>query len=408
MAQKQKILLLEDDPKTAEQIITALSEYQVAATDKAENLINDAADLYLIDFDLREKDGLLAFRELKQKTPNCKAIMFSLSNSIPLAVTATKLGIQAFLRKPLEAPALREAVKKALKDSGAINLDLALVPATEWLNGPSSALKELLEGIKTFALNSKDFVVVSEKGICRKTVALLSHRHGPQGERRFVEISLSSFARESSEAHFFLTLQELMKAQDKEAPGTVFIDDIDVVPGSFRESFLAFINSKKTSVRIILGAENANAAPQAEVLLVPPLSARREDIPEILLAYLERYAPGIKYFSPQALEYLMYYAFPGNYSELENLVKAAAISSPGAEALNFKNLPVDLSRFKNTVRSRLFSKDRYDLNAVRAEFEKNWFAIVLEKTNNDCHAAARFLDIPRAAFMERLKGLGLQ
>ncbi len=124
-----KILLLEDDQKTAQGIIEMLPDYEVLSTSKSDELLamveRESPDLLLIDFDLKEKDGLLVYRDVRKKYPLLKTIMFSSSNSIPLAVQATKLGVSDFLRKPLEKTAFINSVKAALVKEEIESLNLS-------------------------------------------------------------------------------------------------------------------------------------------------------------------------------------------------------------------------------------------------------------------------------------------
>ncbi|OGC13401.1 hypothetical protein A3J90_06120 [candidate division WOR-1 bacterium RIFOXYC2_FULL_37_10] len=414
----EKILLLEDDPEIAEKIVDALPDYEITTVAESENFLQKASGfkyaLILIDFDLKEKDGLLVFRDLRQIVPSNKTIMFSSSNSIPLAVQATKLGVMDFLRKPFDFAILSKAIDRAVKTYEIFDLDLAGLDDTEWLRGVSQVISTTLENIKRFAIGTTDLAICSEKGINRENIAKLLHRHGKNSDRRFALIDLTSFDKDVSESHFFLTLKELLSSSDEEEfynksnlPGTIFLSGIEFIPDAFRMSVIQFIKNKKSPIRIILSGNNRELFSGFEIFQLPTLRSRREDIPIIALSYLKKYTPQIKYIAPEVFDFLMYYDFPGNYDELRDLIQIAASRFPGSEVLNFKNLPVDLSFFKNVIQNKIFAHQKYSLNEVRARFEKGLIEIVMEKVNQNPNVAGRFLDIPHAVFSERIKTLGL-
>lgn len=413
---KSKILLLSDDEKTTASIISMLSAYDVFQAENASDFLLKAidlkADLILLDFDLAEKDGLLVYRDLRQRLPFNKTIMFSSSNSIPLAVQAAKLGIMDFLRKPLDPALLLESISKVIKAQDTPKLNINDVENSEWLFGMSSELNKMLEQAKIVSRKENDLIILGERGIDKKTVAKLIHDCGRDCDKRFVALNLMSFGQEVSEPHFFLTLKEILSSSDtgnlrekKELTGTVFLSGVDTISEAFRLSIFQFIKDKKSPVRIILGVYNPKHAYDFEVLELPTLRSRREDIPIILSLYVKRFAPQIKYISPEAIELFMYYDFPGNYVELQNLIETAAISYPGAEVLNFKSLPIDIKLIKNVETNKTFSKEAFDLNEIRSQYDMDLLSIVLEKTNYDTHLASRFLDMPRTNLVERIKNL---
>jgi len=420
MPEKKSILILENDPKISAQITEALSGYNVTKTENGEEFLSKAMqadyNLFLIDFDLKEKDGLLVFREMRQKNPSNKTIMFSSSNSIPLAVQATKLGVIDFLRKPFDFDVIRKSVAKAIKEEELLTLDLSKYEDTEWLEGTSAVKAKTIDRIIELSQKNSNLVITGEKGINKKVVAEIIHGHGRNAHKRFVSIDMPAFDKESLESHFFITLKELISLSDgtgieniKNLTGTIFLSGIESISEAFRLSALQFIKDKKSPVKIIFGAYNAEMPyfEWLERLEIPSLSKRKEDLPIILSKYLRSYAPEIKYISPGVMDFFMYYDFPGNYEELKDFVTCAAVSFPGAEVLNFKSLPLDMFSFENAQKNKIMSQRNYSLPHVRGELESAMFNIIMEKSNYDHHLSARFLDIPHTVFESRLKVLGL-
>lgn len=413
-----KILLLEDDAKIISQIAEILQDHEIVSESKSApfiaKILDLNPDLLLIDFDLQEKDGLLVFREIRQLFPHNKTIMFSSSNSIPLAVAATKLGVLDFLRKPFEAQTLKDSVAKAVSIEDLPILDFSSFDDIEWLLGASEELKILLDQIRFFSRSNNDLVLSAPKGCNKKLIAEIIHANSANFDKRFVEINLSSFDREVSEAHLFLTLKELLSSWDgaahldkKDLPGTIYISGVDSAPDALRQTLVQFIKEKKSPVKTILGVFDPLMVRSLDVLHVPSLLSRREDVPIIALAYLKKYAPTVKFIAPQILEFFVYYDFPGNYLELKDLIIAFSSANHSAEVLDYKNLPIDLKLFESVLKNKLFSKEKYELKEVIWEYERAWIEIVFNKVNGDIHHAARFLDIPKTVLSERIKSLEL-
>ena len=161
---KKLILLIEDDHKTESAICEVLErEYKIETAKNKEGaaafLETKSPDLMIIDFDLKGKDGLQLFKELQ---PAVKVIMLSASGSIPLAVSATKLGISEFLRKPVNAEQLKEAVDQNMARE---EIRLRWIEGLDWLRGGSSVVRELLADVQEAVRGTKDVMLVGERGI---------------------------------------------------------------------------------------------------------------------------------------------------------------------------------------------------------------------------------------------------
>ncbi|MFH1826604.1 MAG: response regulator, partial [bacterium] len=131
---KKTILLVADDYKVESSIKDALQrEYKIerAETEKsaAAYLEKNTPDLIIIDFDLRTKDGLAVYKSIN---PPVNVVMISSSSSIPLAVSAAKLGVVDFLRKPLVAAELKKSISENIRGE---KQQLAWSSGQRWLLG---------------------------------------------------------------------------------------------------------------------------------------------------------------------------------------------------------------------------------------------------------------------------------
>ena len=142
-------------------------------------------------------------------------------------------------------------------------------------------------------------------------------------------------------------------------------------------------------------------------LEVPPLRARREDIPLLASTFLERHAASnrktIKGFTPQAMDAMLRYGWPGNVRELENAVERAVILSGGeyvaerALPLAVQNAPVPDADGEELALGSMSLED----------VERKAIEATLRETEDNKSEAARRLGITRATLHSKLKKYGL-
>jgi len=256
--------------------------------------------------------------------------------------------------------------------------------------------------------------IVAENGIDKKEIAKLLHDNSRTPEKKFIHLNLLSFDKDYLEGHFFITFKELLSFPSEEGllnpknmVGTIFLQGIELIEETFRQTLIQYIKDKRSLVRVIISTTDSKFSRGFETLTIPPLRERKEDISAMVVGYLNKYAPNVKYISPKAIEILSYYDYPGNYDELEGIISSSAVIFPMAEVFNLKSLQLNLPAFDNIVENKVFSQGSMELLKVRREYEKSLIELTLEKSNGDKHEAARFLDFPYSIFLERLKALGI-
>jgi len=419
------ILLIEDDAKIAARVKEALREkHKVESVLTVEALLEKIRKkrpaLLLIDFDLKETDGLQVFLSIKEKDPSLKVIMLSSSGNIPLAVKATKLGVTDFIHKPFPDKVLQDSVESVLSASILPLFSLKGVSDSAWFSGTSKVIRELLASLKELAGTANDVVLIGEAGINARAAALLLHKNSIHSRRRFVGLDLRSFRRESAESHFWGTIQELLTSPnldkglkaEEDLLGTLFIEGLDLLREHFSQSVLEFLKKRKSEkryfkeARIILSVQKNHKLTKKEgfeSLRLPPLRERKEDI----ISILNMEFPKIKYISPKVSNFFMYYDFPGNYEELYNLARGAFYGRE-AESLDLKDLPLNLRTFARAELKKIASSQDHGLIGTREKFEADLLELVLEKTSKDLSLAARFLEVPKTVLCERIQRLGIE
>lgn len=400
--QKKTILLIEDDHKSEAAIKDVLGLDYNLKTVKDEKgasvfLASHTPDLILIDFDLKKKDGLQIYRELR---PNLRVIMLSASGNIPLAVTATKQGVVDFLRKPVNPDELRGAVERNIEEP---EKRLRFLDNAGWLRGESAKIKEALKGIREAVKGRRDVVLVGERGIPLKDAASFIHANGTQSRKKLLVINLASYANENIESHFWTSLKTILAIPDanslqREADlcGTLYLENLNSIEESFKESILSYFKKAKKDAQVIFGSRSKEEG--FLNIKLPKLAERKEDLPLLLEYYLKKisikYNKSVKYISSDLLEYLASYDFPGNYIELEKMIEEAVLSAKGAN-LDPKNFPLSNNGLINASLKRSLNED-LTLEEAKRGYEKRLFKILMEKTDGEEGAVARFIDLPRS------------
>lgn len=167
----------------------------------------------------------------------------------------------------------------------------------------------------------------------------------------------------------------------------------EVAAGRFREDLYYRLN--------VIGVE------------VPPLRERREDIPLLAMAFLERFALAnrktIKGFTPQAMDTLLKYAWPGNVRELENAVERAVILCLG-EYVSERELPLAVMagiKSDPEKEKRGTPSESNESGLTLDEMERAAILRTLQETGDNKSEAARRLGITRATLHNKLRRYGL-
>jgi len=425
---KRTILLIEDDHKTEASIREALGrEYDLERVKDGEGadkfLAKKSADLIIIDFDLKGRDGLQVFKELQAPA---KAIMLSASGSIPLAVSATKLGVSEFLRKPINAEQLQIAVAKNIARE---EIKLRWIEGLEWLRGTGAGIYKMFSDIQQAIEGGRDILLVGERGVPKEKVAEFINFNSPHRDRRMVRLDMSSFRKESLEPHFWASVQEFMALpegtslqSEKERVGLLYLDNLEGLDEHFVQAIFNFFRERKgkidKSVRAVFGFYAKASIPKFvfrgssgirdhALVEVPALRERREDLPFLLDLYLKKYSKrynkSVDLVSTGVLDLLASHDYPGNYVEMERLVQEAVLSTPGGK-LELKHFPVGIRGLAQaSVKEGL--AENLTLEEAKRRFEKDLYHLVLKKSDDDSSRVARFLDVPKSVLVERLKDL---
>lgn len=366
--------------------------------------------LVIVDCDINQENRIKTYRQIRRIDPSLAVILISSFVDIPAAITAARLGAADFLAKPLDKEKIFNSIMEALKAKEPL-LD-CLGP---WLEGSSSLRSAMFKEINAVIGSLVDVSLCGEPGIDKKSIGEIIHRNSPV-KGSFRAFNLASFSREEEEPCFWTTLRGLLSAKEAEKKelriSTLYLEGFDRLGHLFKGSLVKFLKDRRSNsdfdkaIRIIIESEREIIGlDEFKNISVAALRLRREDLPMILTSYIREYSAKlnrpIKGIGSDLVPFLAYYDFPGNFSELEELLKSAILRCNN-EYLSINHFPLTARMLADIKKNELTRRNIFNLNKVRREFEKAFFLFVLANGGNDPALAARFLDMPKSVFEERL------
>ncbi|EEU9599052.1 sigma-54-dependent response regulator transcription factor ZraR [Escherichia albertii] len=389
-------------------------------------------DLVLCDVRMAEMDGIATLKEIKALNPAIPVLIMTAYSSVETAVEALKTGALDYLIKPLDFDNLQATLEKALAHTHCVDAEMPAVSASQFgMVGKSAAMQHLLSEIALVAPSEATVLIHGDSGTGKELVARAIHASSARREKPLVALNCAALNESLLESELFGHEKGAFTGADKRREGrfveadggTLFLDEIgDISPmmqvrllRAIQEREVQRVGSNQTipvDVRLIAAthrdlAEEVNAGRFRQDLYyrlnvvaieVPSLRQRREDIPLLADHFLQRFAERnrkvVKGFTPQAMDLLIHYGWPGNIRELENAVERAVVLLTG-EYISERELPLAIA---STPIPLAQSQDIQPL----VEVEKEVILAALEKTGGNKTEAARQLGITRKTLLAKL------
>ena len=441
MSGEQVDILVVDDDISHCTILQALLRgwgYRVALANNGlqalEKVREKVFDLVLCDIRMAEMDGIETLKEIKTFNPSIPVLIMTAYSSVDTAVEALKSGALDYLIKPLDFDKLQQTLSEALAHTRLSESPLAEPPAAQFgMVGDSPAMRALLNNIALVAPSDATVLIHGESGTGKELVARALHASSARSRRPLVILNCAALNESLLESELFGHEKGAFTGADKRREGrfveadggTLFLDEIgDISPlmqvrllRAIQEREVQRVGSNQTlsvDVRLIAAthrdlAEEVSAGRFRQDLYyrlnvvtidMPPLRHRREDIPPLARYFLQRYAERnrkvVQGFTPQAMDLLIHYAWPGNIRELENAVERAVVLLTG-EYISERELPLAIAG--TPVADAPHGDDSIQ---PLVEVEKEAILAALERTGGNKTEAARRLGITRKTLLAKL------
>lgn len=446
MSQRQKILIVDDEPDIRELLEITLGRMKLE-TRSARNckearewLAKEPFDLCLTDMRLPDGTGMELVQHIQLRHPNVPVAMITAYGSLDTAVTALKAGAFDFLTKPVDLARLRELVGSALRLQAAAPSDQPLID--ERLLGDSPPMLALRKQILRLARSQAPVYISGESGSGKELVARLIHEQGPRTALPFVPVNCGAIPSELMESEFFGHRKGSFTGATEDKPGlfqaanggTLFLDEVADLPLAMQVKLLRVIQEKAVravggqaevvvDVRILCATHKDLAAEVAAgrfrqdlyyrlnviELRVPSLRERREDVELLANRVLQRLAQGTglppAQLSDEALATLKGYRFPGNVRELENMLERAYTLCED-DRIEASDLRLTEAAPSGEAGEPDFAQID-NLEDYLESIERKLILQALEETRWNRTAAAQRLSLSFRSMRYRLKKLGL-
>jgi len=446
MNPRRTILIVDDDKNTREGLKRALQGlYEVVMTDSAEKALplldERLIDIVLSDIRMSGMDGMTLLQRITARSNPPIVIMLTAYGNVETAVEAIKRGAYDFLTKPVNLDHLDLLLKRALHshevESENVNLRAQLDSrfGLENIVGQSAPIQEIFDVIKQAAPSQATILIQGESGTGKELVAHAIHQLSTRSKGPFIPVHCAALTPTLLESELFghekgafTGATERRRGRFEMADGgTLFLDEISEIHTSIQVKLLRVLEERQfervgghqtldVDIRLI-AATNADLGAMVKAktfrddlffrldvvsLTLPPLRKRTDDIPLLFIHFLKEFNTRnnkhIEDITPEAMEMLTTYSWPGNVREFRNVIERMVVLARSPR-LTVRDLPVSI---KTTAHGEVAPSPHAE-PASMAEGERIMIYAALKKNNGNRTLAADQLGISRRTLQRKLK-----
>ena len=400
-------------------------------------------ELVLSDIKMPAMDGAELLTEILKIDPQAIVILMTAFGSIEAAVAAIKFGAADYVSKPFQMEDVLFRISRALKEKhlemrvADLESEIQKQSAMQKFIGGSQAIKRLKQIIERIAPTGDTVLITGETGTGKELVARALHEKSKRNQKNFIALDCSSIPETLIEAELFGhekgTFTGATEARsglfELASDGTLFLDEVETLSLAVQAKLLRVLQEKvyrrvggrsDISFRArVVAATNQNLAQLIDEekfrrdlfyrlnvlpIEIPPLRARREDVPEIVAYLLARRARELNAekfkITPKAINALQNHEWRGNVRELENVV--SYITALGGNEIDVADLPVEIQNSKFKIQN-LKSENTGNEQATLAETEKIHIFQTLRNAGGNRVQAAKLLGIDRRTLYNKLR-----
>lgn len=454
---KRTVLIADDEMlklMTLKNHLTKAGLNVITATDGAaalELLTGEEVHAVVTDVRMPGVSGLALLEKSKELDPSRPVLVMTGYGAVEDAVRAMRAGAEDYMMKPVSAEEILVRLERAFELTRLSSEYQRLRDEMERMGGPlepvvaSEKMRAVIENFRRAAETEATVLVVGETGTGKEVCARFLHSRSRRANGPFVAVSCAALAPGVVESELFGHEKGAFTgaAGRREgrlhaaAGGTLFLDDVDDIPLEVQAKLLRVLEDStyervggtdkiKADVRFVAATKKdldelvAQGRFRDDLMYrlkvvqieIPPLRERREEITVLAEYFLKRSVARMgrpaKRFTPEALETMKKFLWPGNIRELEHVVDSLVAIHPDEE-IRLADLPERLKAADNhpLFTLNLSGKDLIQLDDALAEFEKRLLSWALAKAQGNQGKAAQLLSIPRSTFQYRwgkLKG----
>ena len=445
----KRILIVEDDITFSTMLKSWLGKKGFEASTSSnvarakKTIETNLPDLILSDLRLPDEDGTQLLVWCKEQGYNIPFIIMTSYAEIQSAVQAMKLGACDYIAKPVnpeellkkfdEALAAPSKAKDTVSAKESVKSDKTL---SSYLEGKSDVAQQLYSYVSLVAPTNMSVLINGASGTGKEHIAKRIHDLSPRNNKPFVAIDCGAMPKELAASEFFGHLKgsftgaltDKVGAFEAANGGTIFLDEIGNLSYEVQIQLLRALQERKirpvgsakeiqVDIRLV-SATNEDLQKAIEkgtfredlyhrinefTLKMPTLKERTQDIMLFANFFLEQanqeLGKEVQGFTPQAVELLLNYNWPGNLREMKNVIKRATLLTASQE---IEAIALGISASEQTA------SKQGDLSLKNETTEKEQILEALRQADNNKSKAARLLNIDRKTLYNKLKLYNLE
>ncbi|QSX33897.1 nitrogen regulation protein NR(I) [Shewanella avicenniae] len=464
----EQVWILDDDSSIRWVLERALRGAKIScATFAAAESLWDALQIsqprvIVSDIRMPGTDGLTLLERINSHFPHIPVIIMTAHSDLDSAVSAYQAGAFEYLPKPFDIDEAITLVDRALTHATehSPKIDESQVKAPEII-GEAPAMQEVFRAIGRLSRSSISVLINGQSGTGKELVAGALHKHSPRREQPFIALNMAAIPKDLIESELFghekgafTGAANVRQGRFEQANGgTLFLDEIGDMPLDVQTRLLRVLADGqfyrvgghlpvRVDVRIIAathqdletlvqkGQFREDLFHRLNVIRIhlPPLSQRREDIPQLVRHFLASAAKEIgveaKVLTKETAVKLQQLPWPGNVRQLENTCRWLTVMASGQEILP-QDLPPELFKEPSTpavagnnsldwqsalrlwLDQRLSLGESNLLTEIQPAFERILLETALEHTQGHKQEAAKRLGWGRNTLTRKLKELSM-
>ena len=442
-------ILFVDDEKNILDIVNEYltrSGYDVTVADNGrqalEYLKDTDFDVVFTDLNMPGFSGLELLSAVKDRRPETEVIIVTGYGTIESAVEALKQGCYDYLQKPIKLERLKLLVDRILEKKRLQRENLLFKRRLkeryryDELVGVSPKMQEIYEIIDRISMNVPTVLIQGESGTGKEVVARVIHQNSGYKDRPFIPVNCGAMVEGLLESELFGHVKGSFSGAIRDKiglfqaaeGGTIFLDEVAELTPNLQVKLLRVLQDKKVrpvgdteemdvDVRVI-AATNRNLEEAIKTgalredlfyrlnvvsINMPPLRERKEDVPLFINYFLHKFnelnTRKVSRVSPEAMNAMLNYHWPGNVRQLENAMERAFVLGVG-DVIELSDLPAELQAFGDiSVRKPMqFNLRENEIILIRE---------AMNKTAGNKAEASDLLGINITTLYRKLKRYGL-
>lgn len=444
----KRLLVVDDDAQIRMVLSDRLeaSGYEVLQAENGlkaiEQVENLPPDVVLLDMQMPVMDGMEVLSILEKTAPQLPVIILTAHGSIETAVEAMKRGAADYLPKPCRPDHILLVVERVLAGrelrEEVTYLRQELDSQYYMVVGESLAMKEVMDLARKVAKSKTTVLIGGESGTGKQLLARAIHSMSDRRTGPIVQVNCTTLSEQLMESDMFGHERGAFTGAIRQKKGrfeiahrgTLFLDEIgDLSPplqakllhaleyGEFQR--VGGTDTLTADVRI-LTATNKDLREQVQkgnfredlfyrlnvmAISLPSLRERMEDFASLAEHFVAKHSKAMNKkvtgISPEAMEALRNYSWPGNIRELENVIERAVVLASNGQLVP-ELLPILTAR--SQAEEHMVGRP---LDHAMQQFKKQFITKTLQSTQNNQTKAAEVLEIQRTYLNRLIKELGI-